>query len=306
MREFARKVAEKIGIWLCLPVLVLALMLGGCSGKNNGEVKAPGIVDGEIVTLKAAASGTVERLDMVEGQAVNQGELLVKIDSAKVENQLRELDINAREIEVNSSKISQKLRFLEANLQYLRKQVERFQRLKEKKSIAGEKLESMKLKLMEASTSRFELKKTLEELDIRKEKIANKREYLQLLLEDHAIRSPMTGVVIETFVSRGETVFPGAAIADVLDMSSFYVEIFVEEQELGGLRLNQRVDILVDGVDKPLTGTIARFGKKAEFSPKYIISEQERKSLLYLVKITAVDPGGVLKIGMPVTVVMND
>jgi HlyD family secretion protein len=288
-----------------LPILIMFLIMVNCSKTHEGVIKAPGIVDGETITLKSAVAGTIRQIDMKEGEKAPKGKQLVQIDADKVENQLRELEITGKEIEVNSQKISQKLRFLDSNIQYLRKQVQRFRRLKEKNAVPGEKLEAMELKLMEAETSQFDLKKSLEGLDIRKEKIGNKREYLHLLLEDHAIHAPVSGVVIEKFVSEGETVFPGTAIADILDISSLYVEIFIEEAEMGRLKLNQPARIRVDGTDKELTGTISLFGKKAEFSPKYIISEKERKSLLYQVKVTVRDPEGILKIGMPVTVIFD-
>jgi HlyD family secretion protein len=240
-----------------------------------------------------------------EGEKVNRDQVLVQVNADKIENQVKELEISSREIDINWEKISKKLKFLESNIQYLSKQVQRFQRLKKKKSIPGEQLETMELKLLEAETSQFELKKTLEALTLQKEKIENKQEYLQLLLEDHTLKSPVDGVVVEKFVSPGEIVFPGTAIADILDTSSLYVEIFIEEKEIAGLTLNQEAAIHLDGIDNELTGVISYFGKKAEFSPKYIISEKERQSLLYRVKIKVEDTSGILKLGMPVTVVLE-
>jgi HlyD family secretion protein len=287
---------------LFFPVLVMFLVMVSCSNNHEGVMRAPGIVEGDIITVKSAVVGTIRQMNITEGEKVVKGKPLVQVDVDKIENQLRELEITGKEIEVNSEKISKKLVFLGSNLRYLRRQVERFRRLKKKNAVPGEELEAMELKLLEAETSRFDLKKTLEGLEIQKEKIGNKREYLHLLLGDHVLLSPVDGVVVEKFVSAGETVFPGTAVVDILDTSSLYVEIFIEERELGGLRLNQQTKIRVDGIDKEITGVISLFGKKAEFSPKYIISERERKSLLYRVKVAVQDPEGILKIGMPVTV----
>jgi len=291
-------------------VTALVLLFPGCSGNGGGSVsfKAPGVVDGDIITLKAQTAGIVRQFAIEEGGLVKKDDLLVRIDSDKVETQLRELDINLKEIELNAVKITRKLGFFASNVAYLQKQVERYRRLRTTSAIPGETLEAMELKLKEAETSRFDLIKSRELLDVQREKIGSKREYLQLVLRDHEVRSPSSGVVLETFVSEGETVFPGAALADILDVTSMYVEVFIEEQELGRLELNRKVTLLVDGMEQqegeqPLTGVITLFGKKAEFSPKYILSEEERKSLLYRVKITMPANSGVLKIGMPVTVV---
>jgi HlyD family secretion protein len=83
------------------------------------------------------------------------------------------------------------------------------------------------------------------------------------------------------------------------------VEVYIEEGEMSRLKIGQEALILVDGLETGHPrGRITYFGQKAEFSPKYVISEKERKSLLYLVKISADDHAGVLKVGMPVTVML--
>jgi HlyD family secretion protein len=295
----------KMNFFVILVLVFFLMNISNCSKTSDRMIKAPGIVDGDLITVKAAVTGTLQGQMIKEGEIVKRDQVLAQVDADKVENQLEELEINRREIDINEEKISKKIKFLDSNIQFLHKQVQRFQRLKEKKSIPGEQLETMELKLLEAETSRFDLKKTLEVFTVQKEKIQNKREYLQLLLEDHTLKSPVNGVVVEKFVSPGETVLPGAAIADILDTSSLFVEIFIEEKEIAGLTLNQKAVIQPDGIDKELTGAISYFGKKAEFSPKYIISEKERQSMLYRVKIKVEDTPGILKLGMPVTVVLE-
>ncbi len=289
-------------------ILLVAAVLGfACGGGQGTEIKAPGIVDGTIVTLKSQVSGTIDELHVEEGQKVVRDEVLVRINNDKIKNQLNELDITLKEIENNSEKLKKKETFVRSNFAYLDKQVKRFQRLKKTNSISGEKLEAMELRRLEAETSLFDIAKSLQALELQKEKIKNKRDYLNLLLEDHVIKSPCAeGIIIETFIARGETVFPGASIADILDTSSLFIETFLEEQEMTSLKLNQKVRILADGLEeKELWGIVSYFGRKAEFSPKYIISEKERKSLLYQVKVKVEGNTGVFKIGMPVTVVFG-
>jgi len=151
--------------------------------------------------------------------------------------------------------------------------------------------------------SLFDSRQSLRALSIRWESIQNKKEQLNLILEDYRIVSPVAGVVLEKFVSQGETLFPGNPVADILDRSSLFVETFLEETELSHLRLGQKVDILVDGMEgRTFSGTIIQFGQKAEFSPKYIISEKERRSLLYRIKVRLDQDLEIFKLGMPVTV----
>ena len=82
--------------------------------------------------------------------------------------------------------------------------------------------------------------------------------------------------------------------------------MFIEEKEIAALKLGQRAVIIVDGMEeRSFSGRISAFGRKAEFSPKYIVAEKERQALLYQVKVRLDRDLDVFKIGMPVTVVFG-
>jgi HlyD family secretion protein len=284
-------------------VLGLLLLFFSCQ-KNNLEIRAPGVVDGEIASIKALAGGTLDRFLIQEGQAVKKGDLVAEINRDKIRNGLQELALAEKEIANSEIRAREKRQLLNANLAYARKQVQRFERLQQNQSISGDQLEKARLQLQELQTALFDLDQSLAALQIQKDKLANKRQALELTEKDMLLRSPVAGVVLESFIGQGENVFPGLALADILDLSSLYIDVFVEEKELAALKLNQRAEIIVDGLEqRSFSGFIAVFGKKAEFSPKYIVAEKERQALLYQVKVRIDRDLDVFKIGMPVTVV---
>jgi HlyD family secretion protein len=284
-------------------LLLLASWFYSC-GNNEREIRAPGVVDGEIASVKALAAGTLERLLVREGQAVSQGELIAEINRDKVRNGREELALGEKEIANSETRAREKRQLLAANAAYWQKQALRFERLQRSQSISGDQLEKSRLQLKDAQTSLAELDRSLEALQIEKERIGNKRQALDLAERDLLLRAPAAGVVLETFVDPGESVFPGTALADVLDLSSLFVDVFIEEKEIAALKLGQRAAILVDGLPgRTFSGVVSYFGRKAEFSPKYIVSEKERQALLYQVKVRVDRDLEVFKVGMPVTVV---
>jgi len=286
--------------------LVFILFLFCSCGRNEREIRAPGVVDGEIASVKALAAGTLERLRVREGQAVNKGDPVAEINRDKVRNSLEELALGEREIVNSEARAGEKRQLLAANLDYWRRQVQRFERLKRNQSISGEQLEKSRLQLKDSQTALFDLDKTLEALQIQRERIANKRQALELADRDLNLKSPVSGVVLETFVSEGETTLPGMALADILDLSSLFVDVFIEEREIAALKIGQPARIIVDGMEeRSFSGRISAFGRKAEFSPKYIVAEKERQALLYQVKVRLERDLEVFKIGMPVTVVFQ-
>ncbi|MFC2169868.1 HlyD family secretion protein, partial [Acidobacteriota bacterium] len=223
---------KKATIWL-----LILFFLSSCTRTDTSESRAQGLVEGDVLTLKAMVSGSIEEVHLAEGKRINNSDLLVRINTDKINNQLLELEIARREIRLQAQNLRQKINMADADIAHLKKQVARFRRLAEKQSIPGENLETMELRLLLAETSRYDILKSLEILRVQADKLDNKQQYLELLSKDHLIISPVDGVVIERFVSPGENVFPGTPVADILDESSLYVEMFIEEVELAGLKL---------------------------------------------------------------------
>jgi multidrug resistance efflux pump len=286
-------------------LIFMIVGLFACAG-NKREIRAPGVVDGEIATIKALTAGTLERLLAEEGQAVKKGQRLVELERDKLRNALEALALGEMEIANNEARAREKRPLLAANQAYWQKQVQRFERLKENRSVSGDQLERSRLQLREAQTALLELERSLAALRIQLERIANQRRALELNEADLLLDSPVSGVVLETFIGPGETVLPGAPLADILDLSSLFVDVFIEEREIAALKIGQQAAIFVDGMDgRSFAGRIAAFGRKAEFSPKYIVAEKERQALLYQVKVRIDRDLDVFKVGQPVTVVFS-
>jgi multidrug resistance efflux pump len=206
-------------------------------GKKDREIRAPGVVDGEIASIKALAAGTLDRLLVREGQAVSRGELIAEINRDKVSNGREELALSEKEIANSETRAREKRQLLAANAGYWLKQAQRFERLQRSQSISGEQLEKARLQLQDARTSLADLDRSLEALQIQRQRVANRRQALDLAEKDLLLRAPASGVVLETFISQGESVFPGAALADILDLSSLFVDVFIEEKEIAALKL---------------------------------------------------------------------
>ncbi|MCK4890451.1 MAG: efflux RND transporter periplasmic adaptor subunit [Candidatus Aminicenantes bacterium] len=278
----------------------------GCNGRDENIIKAPGIVEGEIITMKSKVASSIEKIYVNEGDEIKSGDLLAGLDSRVIKNKLKDVELSLEATGINSEKLKKKKILINENLGYLKRQVSRFERLSKKRSISGDDLEKVKIKFLESETAQFELIKSLEGLEVQKKVLENKKEYLGIILEDYTLESGVDGFVMEKFISMGENIFPGMPMFDILDKDSLFIEIFLEEKELPRIRNGGQVRIIVDGAEeKDLTGIVSEIGRKSEFSPRYVISEIERKSLLFKVKIRVKENIGIFKIGMPVTVLIE-
>ncbi len=114
------------------------------------------------------------------------------------------------------------------------------------------------------------------------------------------LKSPMDGVITSRNIEPGETVNSGREVITVSDLSRVDLKIFVDETEIGKVRPGQKVDVKVDTFPgKTYTGVVSFISPEGEFTPKIIQTKKERVKLVYLVKVSIVNPNFELKAGMP-------
>ncbi|MBU0986049.1 MAG: efflux RND transporter periplasmic adaptor subunit, partial [Proteobacteria bacterium] len=125
-------------------------------------------------------------------------------------------------------------------------------------------------------------------------------ELAEIQLRHSRLKAPFKGTVTSRNVEPGEVVSPGREVLSLADLSSVDLKIFVSETEIGKVKPGQKVEVKTDTFpDKIYTGHVAYISPEGEFTPKIIQTRKERVKLVYLVKISLLNPELELKSGMP-------
>ena len=114
------------------------------------------------------------------------------------------------------------------------------------------------------------------------------------------IVSPVSGTVLTKYAEAGEFASAGKPLFKVADLDRVFLRAYVTSAQLSEIRLGQEVKVYSDygkGYVKEYPGTVTWISDKSEFTPKNIQTEDERKNLVYAVKV-AVDNDGLVKLGM--------
>ena len=125
------------------------------------------------------------------------------------------------------------------------------------------------------------------------------RQLRDQLLKCH-IKSPIGGTVLEKYVERGEYVTPGKPLFKIGDVRHMYLRAYITSAQLNNVRTGQKVKVFADyggGQKKEYVGTVTWISSRSEFTPKTILTDDERADLVYAVKI-AIETDGYVKIGM--------
>ncbi|MBF1384213.1 HlyD family secretion protein [Prevotella aurantiaca] len=114
------------------------------------------------------------------------------------------------------------------------------------------------------------------------------------------VKSPLAGTILEKYAEQGEFVTIGKPLFKIADTKNMFIKAYITSEQLKKVRLGQHVKVLADyggGEKKQYNGVITWISSRSEFTPKTIVTEDERADLVYAIKIKFTNDGFV-KIGM--------
>lgn len=114
------------------------------------------------------------------------------------------------------------------------------------------------------------------------------------------VKSPLSGTVLEKYAEQGEFVSIGKPLFKIADTKRMFIRAYITSEQLKDVRLGQKVKVMADygnGKKKQYNGVVTWISSRSEFTPKTIVTDNERADLVYAVKVQFQNDGYV-KIGM--------
>jgi len=120
------------------------------------------------------------------------------------------------------------------------------------------------------------------------------------------VKSPADGVVLSLPFLVGEMASPGATLATIGKISELDLTIYVDEKELGKVKVGQKASVSVDAYPSDeFTGKVSEIASEAEFTPQNVQTKEQRSNLVFGVTIKVDNPKEQLKPGMPADAVLD-
>lgn len=324
---------RRIAILLALVVVaaILAALYFGFRGKaETTALRLSGNMELTAVELSFKTPGWVKERPVDEGQAVKAGQVIARLDDAEIRSEVSRQEAllgaaraNLQELErgFRPEEIRQGQAALESASADLQKQSADFTRQKE---LFGREVISQRE--FDASKSGYETaqareKEARERLALLKEgprveRIEAARASVQQAeaalaiarrqFENTVLLCPVDGVVLSKNTEAGEFVSPGTPIVTVGDLTKVWLRAYVEETDLGRVKLGQKARLTTDTYPgKAYEGVVSFIASDAEFTPKAVQTKKERVKLVYRIKIDIPNPAQELKPGMPADAVIE-
>jgi HlyD family secretion protein len=305
--------------------LAAALILCACArgGGGGGAREYQGVIELHERVLSFEVSGRVLELRVRRGERVAAAQVLAVLDDS-LERPLREakaaeaqaadaqlelLRAGARGEDVRAAEAQ--LRGARAVEKTLADSLERTRRLRAEGSVPPAQLEEVQGQYDRAVAERqaaeervLALKAGARSQEIKAALARSSQAQAALEAEDarlarFVLRAEIGGEVLDTHVEPGEVVQPGTPVLTLGETRRPYVDVFVPQGELSGVRPGALASVRVDAGQERFKGAVEMVGRTVEFTPRYLFSERERPNLVVRVRIALEDPQEKLHAGVP-------
>lgn len=203
------------------------------------------------VKLSSEVSGEVIELNVIEGDSVKKGDLLVVINPSIYESVVTQSEASLNQIKATRSSANASL--IQARAQYNQAQTtfNRNKNLHEQKVISDEEFENFKLQLEQASSA---LKSAQEQVNAASFNVASAEAQVKQAKDNllkTKIYAPMNGIVSLINVKLGERVvgtaqMAGTEIIRIADLDNMLVQVDVNENDVLRVHLNDTASVEVD------------------------------------------------------------
>ena len=289
---------RKLLVYWGVPVLLAA-----CSN-NDKAYDASGVFEATEVTVSAKTQGEVLNLWADEGDAIQEGDTLGAIDNRQLVFQKEQLVNNRQANDSRVMDVETQIASVKQQITNTQKEKVRFEELLQEKAASRKQVDDLDYQL---SVLQKQLAQLTEQLSTQNRSLKDQSKgidaqisQVEEQLTDAVITSPLTGTVIQKYVEKGEYVSPGKALFKLANLQTMKLRAYLTADQVAGIKLGQKVRVYADqGVAdrKEYEGTITWISQKAEFTPKTIMTRDERANLVYAIKIR-INNDGLIKAGM--------
>jgi len=290
----------------------------------DNQLALSGNIEAHESLVSFKVQGRIIDLPVEEGQSVEPGALLARLEDADYKQKVRidEASVHVRksnlaltlagtrEQEVRASQ--QTMLDAQADLHQKKLDYDRAQRLFSKDEVSAQDrdLADTAVKRAEATFQAAQQRYGEAVEGSRKEDIAIARANLgeanatlglsRVNLGYTTLHAPSAGVITVRQAELGEVVVPGTPVVTLADLDHIWLRAYIAETDLGRICWGQEASITTDTYPgRQYRGRISFISSSAEFTPKSVQTYKERVTLVYRIKIDIDNPNHELKPGMP-------
>ena len=289
--------------FLSIYLFTLLPFIASC-GSNEKEYDATGTFEATEVTVAAEQSGVLMEFDVNEGDEITLGKEIGLVDTTQIWLKIQQTGATKEVYQSQKPDMEKQIAATRQQLEKARQDQQRYKELVADGAAPSKMLDDatnqvqvlqkqLDAQISSLSTNTNALNKQMAATDVQVSQ-------LQDQLQKCHIAAPIKGTVLEKYVEKGEFVAVGKPLFKMADTEQMFIRAYVTSAQLKEIKVGQKAKVFADygdGEKKEYEGTVSWISSRSEFTPKTILTDDERADLVYALKV-AFKNDGYVKIGM--------
>jgi HlyD family secretion protein len=262
--------------WLVLSKPALPAGIAGVNGR----------LEAKQVDIATKYPGRIKEVLADEGDTVDEGQVVAKMDTEPLEAQLRNAEAKIREAQDNRRTALAEVAVQKAELAYSEKEYKRSKELvvrgavsEQERDIDLARMQTNQAALLGAQAQAVRTQSAIDAATAEAERIKAE-------IKDSVLKAPIRGRVQNRLAEPGEVLPAGGKVLALIDLSDVYMYLFLPESVAGKVPLGAEARIVLDAEPEyPIKAVVSYVSPSAQFTPKTVETAEERHNLTFRVKL---------------------
>jgi len=255
-------------------------------GLPAGFAGANGRLEAKQVDIATKYQGRIKDVLADEGDTVDAGQVVAKMDTEPPEAQLRSDEAKVKEAQDNRRTALAEVAAKQAEFNYSDKQYKRSKELVVRGAVSEQEpdvnrthMEMTRAALLGTQAQAVRTQSAIDAATADAERVRAE-------IEDSVLKSPIRGRVQNRLAEPGEVLPAGGKVLALVDLSDVYMYLFLPEPVAGKVALGSEARIVLDAApDYPIRAVVSFVSPQAQFTPKTVETAEERHNLTFRVKL---------------------
>lgn len=257
------------------------------TGLPDGIAMSNGRLEAERIEIATKLAGRVAEVLVVEGDWVEPGQLVARLDTNELEAELHQAQASVHQAQQQKLQAEALLRQRQSEVATAQANFARVNQLADDGFNSQARLDAERTVLETAQAALAAAEAGIPLADATIAAAAASVEGVESLVGDASLTASRAGRVQYVLTHPGEVLAAGSSAVTLTDLSDMYMTIFLPTRDAGQLAIGAEARIILDPIpDYVIPATVTFVASSAQFTPKSVETEAERDQLMFRVKLT--------------------
>ncbi len=283
--------------WLIVGLLAIGAVVGGYLWRRLSPPPLPpgiamsnGRLEAIHIDIATKLAGRIEAVLVQEGDFVETGQVVARMDTSVLRAQLREAQAQLAKAQTAVATAKAVVAQRTSELALADTVLKRSEQLVQGRFISPEKLDTDRSQLQIAKATVIAAQSQAAEARTAVSAAQATTERISADIEDSVLRAPTAGRVQYRVAEPGEVLAAGGRVVSMLDLGQVYMTVFLPETTAGQLAIGAEARLVFDAAPQYVVPAHVVFvAAEAQFTPKTVETATERQKLVFRVK-AQIDP----------------